>query len=560
MKKLLLVIQLAYILVLASCSGKAKAPAKEEINAINLKRGDIVLCGSPDKQFGSVDFKTSCSEKVQQDFDLAVALLHSFEYTEAEKMFARVIDKDPGCAMAYWGVAMSNYHPLWAPPTKPELEKGAKAVAVAQSIKGKSAWEADYIGAIAEFYKDWNTADHKTRSGRFEKAMEGLFAKYPSNTEAAIFYSLALNSAADPSDKTYSKQKKAASILNNLYEAQPNHPGIVHYIIHTYDSPELAELGLAAARKYASVAPSSAHALHMPSHIFTRLGLWEEGIQSNLASVASAKCYAETNGINGHWDEEIHGLDYLVYGYLQKGDNENAEKQLDYVQQMKAVQPVNFKVAYAFASIPARYALENKSWQDAANLKPHQAIVSWDKHPWEKAIIHFARTLGSVHTGNLPAARSELEELGRLHKKLVELKDSYKANQVDIQLKAAEAWIRFGEGKHTEAIKLMEQSAEMEDKTEKHPVTPGKVVPARELLEDLLLAMNKPADALVAYEADLKKHPNRFNGLYGAAMAAEKSNASDKASAYYKRLTEVTGRTPSNRPELEKAKSYLAIR
>ena len=545
------------VIILAACKTKTTPPDTKTIDAMNLKRGEIVLCGSPDKQFGSVEFKTSCPGKNQENFDLAIALLHSFEYDQAEKMFAKIIDKEPGCAMAYWGVAMSNYHPLWAPPTPPELEKGEKAITVAQSITNKSKWESDYIDAIAVFYKDWKKLDHRTRSGNFEKAMERLYTTYPTNKEAAIFYALALNASADPADKTFSKQKKAASILNHLYNNHPNHPGIVHYIIHTYDSPELAELGLAAARKYASVAPSSAHALHMPSHIFTRLGLWDEGIRSNLASVSSAKCYAETNKIKGHWDEELHGLDYLVYGYLQKGENDEAQKQLNYLKTIEEVHPVNFKVAYAFASIPSRYLLENRAWKEAADLQPSKANISWEKYPWESAIIHFTRALGSVHTGKLDAAKNELNELNRLRNKLVELKDSYKANQVDIQIKTSEAWIRFKEGNQDEALKLMRLAADMEDKTEKHPVTPGEVLPARELLGDMFYQMNKVGEALEAYEANLKKHPNRFNGLYGAALSAEKSNNLEKANHYYKLLTGVANSTASDRPELGTAKAFL---
>lgn len=545
---------------LASCHGKSEAPANETIADMNLKRGEVVVCGPPDKQFGAVGFKTSCSGKVQKEFDLAIALLHSFEYDEAEKVFAKIIDAAPECAMAYWGVAMSNYHPLWAPPTQPELRKGAKAIAVAQSLPQKSEKESRYIDAIALFYKDWDKTDHRSRSLRFESAMEKLYTDFPADKEAAVFYALSLIAAADPADKTFKNQKKAGSILAALYPGEPNHPGIVHYIIHTYDSPELAELGLAAARKYASVAPSSAHALHMPSHIFTRLGLWDECINSNLASVSSAQCYAEAAGIKGHWDEELHGLDYLVYGYLQKGDNELAKKQCDYLKTIRDVHPVNFKVAYAFAAIPSRYVLENKSWKEAASLETHVANISWNEYPWQKAIIHFTRLLGSVHTGNLDSASVELANLHTMHDMLMNQKDLYKAAQVAIQMKSGEAWIRFKEGKNEEALKGMYAAADMEDKTEKHPVTPGEVIPARELLGDMLLQMDKPDRALEAYEANLKKHPNRFNGLYGAAVAAEGSDNLKKAAHYYQLLTGIAASTNSNRSELKAARLFLKTR
>jgi len=407
------------ILLIISCNSKNSTPSKEAIKAINLKRGDVVLCGPPDKQFGTVGFITSCSQKTKEDFDLAIALLHSFEYDEAEKVFSKVIDEEPACAMAYWGVAMSNYHPLWAPPTQPELEKGAKAIAIAQSLTQKSKRESDYIDAIAQFYKDRDKTDHRTRSLRFEKAMENIYAVYPDDKEATIFYALALVAAANPADKTFSNQKKAYKILTALYPGQPEHPGIVHYTIHSYDYPELAELALPAARKYASIAPSSAHAQHMPSHIFTRLGLWDDCIKSNLAAASSAKCYAETAGIKGHWDEELHALDYLVYAYLQKGENDSAKKLWDYVRTMNEVEPFNFKVAYAFVAIPARYVLENKLWNEAAGINVHSENFPWQNFPWQKAIIHFTRVLGAVNTGNMDLAGTEIKKLNTIYDTLV---------------------------------------------------------------------------------------------------------------------------------------------
>ncbi|MEO8763908.1 MAG: hypothetical protein ABI416_06465 [Ginsengibacter sp.] len=373
-----------FSVTLVACNGRSTGPTNEEIQSINLKRGEPVFCGPPDTQFGSVEFEISCSEKVKKDFNLAVALLHSFEYDEAEKVFAKIINEEPGCPMAYWGVAMCNYHPLWAPPTPPELEKGARAITIAQSLPKKSKREAAYIEAIAMFYKDYQNIDHLARCIIFEKAMEKIYLDYPKDIEAAIFYTLALNGAADPTDKSFSKQRKAGSMLTALAESEPNHPGIIHYIIHSYDYPELAALALPAARKYASVAPSSAHALHMPSHIFTRLGLWDECINSNLASISAAKCYAENTGIKGHWDEELHGMDYLVYSYLQKGENKLAKEQCDYLESINDVYPINFKVAYAFAAIPSRYLLENRMWKVAAELKIHPSNFPWEKFPWQK--------------------------------------------------------------------------------------------------------------------------------------------------------------------------------
>ena len=546
---------IAFLFALVACD-KNKVPAPETIAAINLKTGDIVVCGPAEKQFGTVAFETSCSDRVKKDFELALALLHSFEYDEAEKVFAEIIKDEPDCAMAYWGVAMSNFHPLWNPPTPGELEKGVKATAVAKSLSKTSERESQYIDAMADFYNEAKVTSHADRCANFEKAMEDIHKQYPEDKEAAIFYALALNGAADPRDKSFTKQKKAGSILENLYPNERNHPGIVHYVIHSFDSPELATLALAAAREYASIAPSSAHAQHMPSHIFTRLGLWEECINSNLVAASSAKCYAENSGIKGHWDEELHALDYLEYGYLQKGDNTLAKEQRDYLKTIKEVSPVNFKVAYAFAAMPSRYVLENKLWREAAALELYGENLDWEKFPWQKAIHHFARVLGSVHIGDIDAAKAELKTLTLLHDALAARKNAYEANQVQIQMKASEAWIRLKEGKNSEALALMTEAVEMEEATQKHPVTPGEVLPARELLGDMFMEMNDPRKALEAYEEDLKTHPNRFNGLYGAGLAAEKLGNDEKANTYYNQLLKVAS-SNSDRPELAAAKKYL---
>jgi tetratricopeptide (TPR) repeat protein len=544
-------------LIIVSCTTKNSGPSEEAIKEINLKRGAVISCGPPGEQFGVVAFDIAGSEKVKKDFNLAIKLLHSFEYDEAEKVFAKIIDEEPGFAMAYWGVAMCSFHALWTPPSETELKKGSTAIALAQFITQKTKREAGYIDAIASFYKDWDKVDHHSRCINFEKGMEKLYTAYPDDKEAAIFYSLSLVASANPADKSYKNQKKAGGILNALYPGEPDHPGIIHYIIHTYDYPELATIALPAARKYALVAPSSAHALHMPSHIFTRLGLWNECIQSNLVSVASAKCYAEEAGIKGHWDEELHGLDYLVYGYLQKGDNIEAKKQWDYLNSITDVTPSNFKVAYAFAAIPARYVLENKLWNEAANLKIYPANLVWQKFPWQKAIYHFAKLMGSVNTGRIDAAKAELNTLHSIYDTLLKQKDAYKANQVLIQVKTAEAWIQLKEGKQIEALKLMNEAVEMEDKTEKHPVTPGEVIPARELLADMLLQMNKPQQALEAYEEDLKKHPNRFNAVYSAGLASEKLGNPEKAALYYRQLLTFVNPANCNRPELTAINLFL---
>src|SRR5688572_11235043 len=411
------------VLIAISCKTKTENESPELIGSLDLQRGAVISCSPDTGQFGKISFSASVPEKFRADFNMAIALLHSFEYTEAEKMFAEVIDKAPDCAMAWWGVAMSNFHPLWAPPTPQELEKGAKAIEIARSIDEKTKRESDYINAIATFYQDTARLDHRSRVLNFENAMEKIYLTYQEDKEAPVFYALALNAAADPTDKTYTRQKKAFSILNNIFQQEPLHPGIAHYIIHNYDYPGLAEMALPAARKYASIAPASSHAQHMPSHIFTRLGLWDESINSNMVAASSAKCYAEQAKIKGHWDEELHALDYLLYAYLQKGDDDRAKGQMNYLKSIKEVHPVNFKVLYAFAAMPGRYFLERRMWKEAAGMKAYPANFPWEKFSWQKAIIHFTRVLGSVHLGKIKEAKMELENLKTLHNTLSKQKN-----------------------------------------------------------------------------------------------------------------------------------------
>ncbi|MBI3139059.1 MAG: hypothetical protein HYZ15_10770 [Sphingobacteriales bacterium] len=547
---------LVAFILLAACGGNHSTPPEAVIAELNLERGSLISCGPSAKEFGVVDFGMTCSEKVKADFNTALELLHSFEYDESEKVFAKVIDAAPGCAMAYWGVAMCNFHPLWEPPTEANLKKGAKAIEIANSISGKSAKEAGFITAAAAYYKNWEKTAPSARSIHFEKAMERLHQAYPDDKEAAIFYALALDAAADPADKSYINQRKAGGILTGLYATGASHPGIIHYIIHTYDYPGLANLGLQAARQYAAVAPSSAHALHMPSHIFTRLGLWDDCIQSNLQSVAAAKCYAESAGLKGHWDEELHGLDYLVYAYLQKGDNKAAGEQLNYIRSITEVFPINFKEAYTFTASPSRMALENKKWQEAAALQLYPANFPWGKFPWQEAIFHFARLLGATNTGAVLAAKTELEELNRLYDTLQKQKDLYKSNQVAIQIKTGEAWLSFMKGNKKEALRFMKTASDMEDSTSKHPVTPGEVLPARELYADMLLRVNQNEFALREYEEVLRKSPGRFNSLYGAGTAAAACGNIEKAIYYFTQLR-VTASPDSKRPELSVAGTFL---
>jgi tetratricopeptide (TPR) repeat protein len=542
------------IFMVSSCKNNTPKP-NPALASIDLQRGELLLCST--EPFGDVSFAIDCNYDVRATFDLAISLLHSFEYAEAEKAFVNVIDMDPDCAMAYWGVAMSIYHSLWAPPGAEELEKGSKLIEIAQSLpKTKSAQQ--YLDAIGAFYKDWKTTDHHSRELLYEKKMEDIYLSNKDDAEATVFYALAIRSVADPNDTTYARQKKSGKMLEELFVEKPNHPGIAHYIIHNYDYPELAEMGLTTARRYAEIAPASAHAQHMPSHIFTRLGLWQESIDTNINSAYSATCYAESVNPEANWSQEIHAVDYLVYAYLQMGDNQKAMEQLKEMQAVKDVFPKNdFAATYALAAMPVRWVLENKKWKEAANLELPAIDFPWDKLYWEKSMFHFGRALGSCHIGDITSAENELQKLQAAHQGLVDLKDSYKAGQVMIQMQAVEGWIQLAKGNHDEALRFMRNAVVLENQTSKHPVTPGEVLPADELLGDMLLALKKPAEALAAYEINLKGHPNRFNGVYGAAIAAKKAGDQEKATLYFEQLIALTKKSNSDRPELAEAHTYL---
>jgi tetratricopeptide (TPR) repeat protein len=526
-----------------------------DIRDMNLATGDVALCGSG--EFGEVKFALSCEENVRADFNLATSLLHSFEYVEAEKVFARVMERDPECIMAYWGAAMSNFHPLWAAPTKEEIAKGAKIVSLARTVEQADEREKEYVEAIATIFDDADKLDHKSRLQKFVTATEAMYKKYPDDKEAAIFYALALRASAEPTDKTFVKQRRAGEILNGLFPNEPNHPGVAHYLIHTYDYPELAELALPAARKYAVIASTSAHAQHMPSHIFTRLGLWDESIESNIKSTDAARCYAEKLGEKGHWEQELHGVDYLVYAYLQQGRDKEAKELVDYIGTIDDVFPKSVTGSYTFAAAPVRYAIERKDWKQAASLKLHPADFPWDKLMWQKGIHHFGRFLGAINIGDIKSAETDLEQLRSLQASLVEDKKDYEANQLKIQITAAEGWMHYKKGRSDDALKSMIAAADMEDATEKAPVTPGEVAPARELLGDMYLSMGKYSEALAAYTANLKKRPNRFNSVYGAAVSAKKSGNNDEATRYFKQLIEIGKASDQSRPQLKEAKAFL---
>jgi hypothetical protein len=510
------------------------------------------------EKLGRVNFAVSCNGAAQQQFNRAVALLHSFWYEEAAKGFAEVTKTDPKCGMGYWGVAMSFYHPVWVPPVAAELRNGSAAAQEASVVGAQTPREKDYIAAIAAFYKDADKFDHRTRALAYEKAMEQLYLRYPSDHEAAVFYSLALLGTALPTDKTYANQKKAGAILNKVLLSEPEHPGVAHYLIHSFDYPALAPLALAAARSYAKIAPSAPHALHMPSHIFTRLGLWQESIESNIASAAAARDYNAKMHPGTASYNQLHAMDYMAYAYLQTAQDGKVKEIVDALYAMNKVDSNTQAAAYAFAAIPARYTLERRRWSEAAALKVHPADFPWSNFPYAEAMIYFARAVGSSRSGDTASANKEIDHLRSIQKSLADAKETYWATQVEIERRAAAAWLAHAEGKQEEALQLMRSAADLEDSTEKNPVTPGPIVPARELLGDLLLELREPQQALKEFEASLLVSPNRFNGLYGAARAAELAGDREKARAFYAQLTALGANSDGTRPELRAAKAFLA--
>ena len=552
-----ILIILSIVLCFSSCENK-KTTSIQSFTELDLKRGDLLLCGDPN--FGDVSFALSCRYDLRETFNLGLSLMHSFEYAEAEKAFVSVLDQDPECLMAYWGTAMSILnHPLSFKQNSKSLERGEKLLKVAQTLTPNNEREKDYIDAVTVYFNDWQNLDTKTRKLNYESKMEELYNKYPGDVETAVFYSLAVLATADLNDKSYTKQKKSGKILEKLFETNPNHPGIAHYIIHNYDSPELAHLALNTARKYAVIAPASAHAQHMPSHIFTRLGLWNESIKSNIDSANSAVCYAESVNPNANLVSEIHALDYLVYAYLQMGDNVRAQTEMNKMIEIKEVFPSDhFASAYALIAVPSRLAVENKDWELATELELPKTNLDWNKAPWPKAMLHFSRALGFTNTGNTSKAQKELDILIDLRERLNEAKNSYESGQVTIQIESIKGWIEYSKGNTEKAIEYMKLASKLESETTKAAVTPGEIIPAEELLADLYMLTGKHKEALKSYELNLKGRPFRFNGLYGAAKAAQKLDNNELAAYYFEKLIKVSEDVNSSRPELSEAKYFLA--
>lgn len=495
---------------------------------------------------GKVDFKNSCKPEVQADLQRSVAMLHSFRYLETERSFREVLAKDPSCAVAAWGIAaimMSN--PLAGIGPSPEwAERGKAAVEEGRKIGAKTQRERDYIEAVAAYYEDWANRPEKTRQLNRAKAFETLAARYPDDDEAQIFYALYLSGTQTLDDQTYKAYLAAAEILEKQFAKYPDHPGAAHYLIHSYDAPPIASKGLNAARRYASIAPAAPHALHMPSHIFTRVGYWEDSAATNTRSAAAAKA-------NKEFEEQLHAMDYLVYAYLQMGRDADAKRVVDEIPSVTGFNTLRFAGPYGQSASPARYAVERGDWKLAMTLKPQPG-----EFPFTIALTHFARGIGAARSGNVEAANTEAEELARLRDELKTAKNDYWAREVEVSRLNVAAWAALARGKKDEALALMRTAAETEDKNEKHIVTPGRLLPARELLGEMLLELKRPGDALKEFEASHVREPGRFRGFYGAAVAAEGSGDKAKAKLYYAKLAEIADKN-SPRPELAQAREFL---
>ncbi|TMA77564.1 MAG: hypothetical protein E6J58_05005 [Deltaproteobacteria bacterium] len=496
---------------------------------------------APEK-FGQVRFPTSCDAKVQPVFERGLALLHSFAYVKAAKTFEEVSAKDPGCGMAQWGLAMTYFHTIWGPPTDDEFSAGRAAAQKAAAVGAPSARERDYIAAIGSYYEG-DGVPHPSRVVAYDKAMAGVAQRSPGDHEAAIFHALAILGVAynSPPDKTYARQREAAKILNGLLTVEPDHPGIAHYMIHSFDYPELAELALPAARAYARIAPSAPHAQHMPSHIFTRLGMWKESIDSNITSAQTAQRWISKTHAGATAFDALHAMDYLEYAYLQTGQDAKAREVADNVAKVTSFDIAQFAAGYALAAVPARHALERRAWSEAAAVTAKPATFPWAKYPYAKAIVHFARAVGAARAGDANAARSDVATLTEIQASLKGQKGFDWATQVEIQRRAAAGWLARAEKKDAEALALMRSAADLEDSTDKHPVTPGSILPAREQLADLLAEVGQPAAALAEYEASLRAAPGRLNSYDGAARAAERAGKKQEAKAFRDRLVALCG-------------------
>src|SRR5467141_1917804 len=524
---------------------------------------------------GTVDFPISCTPTVRPEFLRGVALLHSFFYEGARRIFTGVAEKDPNCAMAQWGIAMTWWHPIWTPPTPDEMSAGKAAIEKAMAMDAGTDRERGFITALNVYYNN-NTPNSSTAAAvgqschgpvgprdrvvAYEKAMRQLRDKYPDDFEAQTFYAFAVLAVgyATPSDTSLSKQLEAAAIFEKLRKQNPNHPGVVHYLIHCYDYPALAQRGLSAAQSYASIAPWVPHALHMPSHIFTRLGMWNESIAANRASAEASRAYAAMRHRDATEAEELHALDYMAYSYLQEARDIEAKKIVELATKVRKTNPeLEFSAAYALAAIPTRYAFERKDWASAATLTVPN-LPHWSSFPFMEALIEYGHALGRAHTGDHDGARKAIARRRELRDATKDPKFDYFKSHLELQMQAASAWVAAAEGKKADAIDTLRRAADAEDILGKHPVSPGAFVPIREQLGALLLEVGQPKEAQREFEAALKIYPGRFRGLYGAALAAEQLGEKEKANHYYAKLTEQTTKADGSRDELNHVREFLA--
>ena len=505
------------------------------------------------EKLGSVYFATSCNDAAQKKFDRAVALLHSFQFSRAIEGFNSVLAEDATCSIAYWGISLSDWSNPFASANEDEgqLQLGRMNAERGKSMGAKTARERAYLAAVGKLYSDFETTPQRVRLLAYRDAMGEVAAKYPEDHESQIFYALALAASEDPADKTYAGRLKAGAILEKLFEEEPTHPGIAHYIIHTYDVPALASQALIAARRYSVIAPDAPHALHMPSHTFTRLGYWQESIDSNVAAAAAARREGQTA-------EELHASDYEIYAYLQSGQDAAAGRIVNSLPEIASRFDPKVVVGgaggplagyFALAAIPARYALERQEWKQAEQL-----VLRETPFPYADAMTLFARGLGEGRLGEAAAANGTATALQKIQERLLNANEPYWARQVEIQQRAITAWAAFAAGKKKTALQQMKSAAELEDATEKSAVTPGPLAPARELLAEMLLQTNEPRQALEQFQATLKKEPRRFRSLYGAAHAAQLSGNHDSSQRYFRELLRICARAEKPaRSELEEA-------
>jgi tetratricopeptide (TPR) repeat protein len=503
---------------------------------------------------GRVHFQTSCTPEAQSQFERALAMLHSFFFPETVKAFNAIPETDPNCAIAYWGIAISQRpNPLVGPFDAAILKRGLEAVEKGKAIGAKTERERDWLAAIEEFYRDYDKVDQDTRTKNYEKAMEALAKKYPDDVEAKIFYALALNETFD--HKSMDNLVKAIDILEPIDKAYPDHPGVTHYLIHSYDFPPLADRGIAFANKYARIAPAAPHAQHMPSHIYTMVGMWNESIRSNLRSNEVAADYAKKAKLDGTMSGVPHAYDFMEYAYLQLGQDAKAKALIEETAAVKKVIGARLAGSTARAAVPARYMLERQDWRGAAQLVP----LGSEFLPAE-AITHFARTLGAARSGELAAAEADLRKLDEIRTELAKANQTYWAGQVEIQVLGARAWLAHAQGKKDEAIKFMRSAADLEDASEKHVAMENRLYPMRELLGDMLMEDGQAQEALTEYERSIKNARERLRGYYGAAKAAEASGDKEKATNYFQHLIRLTKDADTERPEIREAKQKIAAR